>query len=65
MGGDGIVAVLENGPGPVVMLRTDMDALPVTETTGLPFASKVRATTASGVETGVMHACGHDVHMTS
>ena len=65
VGGDGIVAVLENGPGPVVMLRTDMDALPVTETTGLPFASKVRATTASGVETGVMHACGHDVHMTS
>ena len=65
VGGDGIVAVLENGLGPVVMLRTDMDALPVTETTGLPFASKVRATTASGVETGVMHACGHDVHMTS
>jgi len=65
VGGDGIVAVLENGLGPVVMLRTDMDALPVTETTGLPFASKVRATTASGIETGVMHACGHDVHMTS
>jgi len=65
VGGDGIVAVLENGLGPVVMLRTDMDALPVTETTGLPFASKVRATTAGGIETGVMHACGHDVHMTS
>jgi amidohydrolase len=65
VGGTGVVAILENGAGPVVMLRTDMDALPVTEDTGLPFASKVRVSTASGVETGVMHACGHDIHMTS
>ena len=63
VGGNGVVAVLKNGPGPVVMLRADIDALPVTEQTGLPFASKVRATTAEGVETGVMHACGHDTHM--
>ena len=65
VGGTGVVAVLENGPGPVVMLRTDMDALPVTEATGLPYASKVRVTTAQGVDTGVMHACGHDIHMAS
>lgn len=63
VGGTGIVAVLRNGPGPVIMIRADMDGLPVVETTGLPFASKVRATTADGVETGVMHACGHDTHM--
>lgn len=63
VGGNGVVAVLKNGPGPVVMLRADIDALPVTEQTSLPFASKVRATTAEGVETGVMHACGHDTHM--
>lgn len=56
VGGTGVVAVLENGPGPVIMLRTDMDALPVTEATGVPYAS---------VEPGVMHACGHDIHMTS
>jgi hippurate hydrolase len=65
VGGNGVVAVLENGPGPVLMLRTDMDALPVTETTDLPYASTVRVTTAEGVDTGVMHACGHDIHMTS
>lgn len=62
-GGTGVVAVLKNGPGPVLLVRADIDALPVTEDTGLPFASKVRATTAEGVETGVMHACGHDTHM--
>ncbi|MES2444885.1 MAG: amidohydrolase [Pseudomonadota bacterium] len=62
-GGTGVVAVLRNGPGPVLLLRADIDALPVTEDTGLPYASKVRATTAAGVETGVMHACGHDTHM--
>jgi hippurate hydrolase len=62
-GGTGVVAVLRNGPGPVLLLRADIDALPVTEDTGLPFASKVRTTTAEGVETGVMHACGHDTHM--
>src|SRR3546814_536783 len=56
---------MENGPGPVVMVRADMDGLPVTEQTGLPGASKVRVTTKEGVETGVMHACGHDTHMTA
>jgi hippurate hydrolase len=65
VGKTGVVAVMKNGPGPVLLLRADMDALPVVEQTGLPFASKVRATARSGVETGVMHACGHDTHMTS
>lgn len=65
VGGTGIVAVLKNGPGPVVLVRADMDALPVVEQTGLPGASKVRVTTKEGVETGVMHACGHDTHMTA
>ncbi|GAA0733235.1 amidohydrolase [Sphingomonas japonica] len=65
VGGTGVVAVLENGPGPVLLIRADMDALPVTEDTGLPFASKVRATTEEGIESGVMHACGHDTHMAS
>ncbi|WP_447753734.1 amidohydrolase [Sphingopyxis fribergensis] len=65
VGGTGIVAVLENGPGPVVLVRADMDGLPVTEQTGLAGASKVRVTTKEGVETGVMHACGHDTHMTA
>jgi hippurate hydrolase len=65
VGKTGVVAVMRNGPGPVLMLRADMDGLPVVEQTGLPFASKVRATARSGVETGVMHACGHDTHMTA
>lgn len=65
VGGTGVVAVLHNGPGPVLLIRADMDGLPVTEETGLPFASTVRVTTAEGVETGVMHACGHDTHMTA
>lgn len=65
VGGTGVVAVMKNGSGPVLMIRADMDALPVTEQTGLPFASKVRAKTPDGVETGVMHACGHDTHMTA
>lgn len=65
VGGTGVVAVLENGPGPVVLIRADMDGLPVTEATGLPFASKVRTTNDEGIETGVMHACGHDTHMAS
>jgi len=65
VGKTGVVAVMKNGPGPALLLRADMDALPVVEQTGLPFASKVRATARSGVETGVMHACGHDTHMTS
>src|SRR4030095_16768151 len=65
VGKTGVVAVMKNGPGPVLLIRADMDALPVVEQTGLPFASKVRATARSGVETGVMHACGHDTHMAS
>ncbi|WOF41862.1 amidohydrolase [Sphingopyxis indica] len=65
VGGTGVVAVMKNGPGPVVLVRADMDGLPVTEQTGLPGASKVRVTTDEGVDTGVMHACGHDTHMTS
>jgi amidohydrolase len=59
----GVVAVLKNGPGPTLYIRTDMDALPVTENTGLPYASKVREKRPNG-EVGVMHACGHDLHMT-
>jgi len=65
IGGNGVVAVLTNGPGPVVLLRTDMDALPITEQTGVPYASKVRMKDRLGVEVGVMHACGHDIHMAS
>jgi amidohydrolase len=60
----GVVAVLKNGPGPVVYIRTDMDALPIVENTGLPYASHVKASRAGGGEVGVMHACGHDLHMT-
>ncbi len=63
VGKTGVVAVMKNGPGPVLLLRADMDALPVVEQTGLPFASKIRAVARSGVETGVMHACGHDTHV--
>ena len=63
VGQTGVVSVLRNGDGPVVMLRADMDGLPVVEQTGLEYASKQIATPASGVETGVMHACGHDTHM--
>src|SRR4051812_526047 len=65
VGGTGIVAVLKNGPGPVVLIRTDLDALPIAEQTGLPYASKVRMKDRTGTEVGVMHACGHDVHMAS
>ena len=65
VGKTGVVSVMKNGPGPVLTIRADMDALPVVEQTGLPFASKIRATARSGVETGVMHACGHDTHMAS
>ncbi|MCB2083809.1 MAG: amidohydrolase [Sphingomonadaceae bacterium] len=64
VGKTGVVGVMKNGDGPVVMLRADMDGLPVIEQTGLPFASKRVSTPASGIETGVMHACGHDTHMT-
>jgi hippurate hydrolase len=65
VGKTGVVAVMKNGPGPVLLIRSDMDALPVAEQTGLPFASKVRATSVSGAESGVMHACGHDTHMSA
>jgi hippurate hydrolase len=65
VGKTGVVAVMKNGPGPVLLIRADMDALPVKEQTGLPFASKVRATTLDGVESDVMHACGHDTHITT
>jgi amidohydrolase len=60
----GIVAILENGPGPRLLIRSDMDALPVEEKTGVDYASHVRSTNAEGQPTGVMHACGHDIHMT-
>lgn len=60
----GIVAVMANGPGPRLLIRSDMDALPVTEKTGLDYASTVRATNPQGQDVGVMHACGHDIHMT-
>lgn len=63
IGGHGFVGVLRNGEGPAVMVRTDLDALPVTENTGLPYASSVRAIDEQGAEVGVMHACGHDIHM--
>ena len=61
----GLVAVMKNGAGPTVLVRTDLDGLPVEETTGLPYASTVRTTDDAGTDVGVMHACGHDVHMTS
>jgi len=65
VGKTGVVAVLANGPGKTLLVRADMDALPVVEQTGLPFASTLRAVSNSGAETGVMHACGHDTHMTA
>jgi hippurate hydrolase len=64
VGGNGVVGVLHNGKGPTILVRTDMDALPVTEITGLPYASKVRVRDRNDREVGVMHACGHDMHMT-
>lgn len=65
VGKTGVVAVLRNGPGKTLMIRADMDGLPVPEQTGLAFASKVRATGDEGIESPVMHACGHDTHMTA
>ncbi len=65
VGGTGVVAVLKNGKGPTVLIRADMDALPVKEQTGLAFASTVTTTTEEGQQSHVMHACGHDTHMTS
>jgi len=63
IGQTGLVAILRNGPGPVVMLRTELDALPIEEKTGLPFASKSKGLDSEGKEVPVSHACGHDLHM--
>jgi amidohydrolase len=63
--GYGVVAIMKNGDGPTVLVRTDLDALPVEEKTGLPYASKVKTRNDAGQEVGVMHACGHDVHITT
>jgi amidohydrolase len=63
VGGTGVVGILKNGAGPVAMLRTELDALPVLENTGLPFASTVRTKDDAGLDVPVMHACGHDAHM--
>ena len=65
VGGTGVVGVLKNGAGPTVLVRADMDGLPVEEKSGLAYASKARQTGIDGVESPVMHACGHDVHITS
>ena len=65
VGGHGIVAVLRNGEGPTVLLRADMDGLPVEEKSGVPYASAARQVDVTGVEQPVMHACGHDVHITA
>ncbi|HXJ87218.1 MAG TPA: amidohydrolase [Candidatus Binatia bacterium] len=65
IGGTGVVAALKNGAGPTIMLRTELDALPVEEKTGLPYASKVLAKDDAGHDVPVMHACGHDLHMAS
>jgi hippurate hydrolase len=64
VGGTGVVGVLDNGFGPAVLLRADMDALPIAELTGLPYASTATATNGDGVRVPVMHACGHDMHVT-
>ncbi|MCP3023618.1 M20 family metallopeptidase [Cupriavidus basilensis] len=64
VGVTGVVGVLRNGEGPTVMLRADMDALPMAENTGLPYASTVKAKDEEGVEVGVAHSCGHDLHVT-
>jgi len=63
--GYGVVAVMKNGEGPTVLVRTDLDGLPVEEKTGLPYASKQKTKNDAGLDVGVMHACGHDIHMTS
>ncbi|MCT1523584.1 M20 metallopeptidase family protein [Sphingobacterium hotanense] len=65
IGGYGIVGLLSNGEGPTIMIRTDMDALPIQEETGLSYASRIRMKDKNGVETAVMHACGHDFHMST
>ncbi|HEV3136262.1 MAG TPA: amidohydrolase [Pirellulales bacterium] len=65
VGGHGVVGLVKNGSGPTLMLRTDLDALPVIENTGLVYASQVKVKNADGTTTGVMHACGHDIHITN
>ena len=65
VGGTGVVGVMKNGEGPVIMLRADMDGLPLKEASGLPYASTARQKTPEGIEQPVMHACGHDVHITA
>lgn len=64
IGGHGLVGVLKNGPGKTILLRADMDALPILEATGLPYSSTVTMLDVEGVMRPVMHACGHDMHMT-
>ncbi len=63
--GYGVVAVMKNGPGPTVLVRTELDALPVEEKTGVPYTSQVKMKNDAGLDVSVMHACGHDIHMTS
>ena len=63
-GGYGVVGILENGDGPTILYRTDMDALPMEEKTGLPYASKIITKNFDGNDVGTMHSCGHDMHMT-
>ncbi len=65
IGGHGVVGLLRNGPGPTVLIRGDMDALPIIEETGLPWASQIRVERDDGAHVGVMHACGHDIHTTT
>ena len=65
LGGTGLIAILENGPGPLIMVRADMDGLPIEEKSGLANASRAKQVDWNGNEVFVMHACGHDVHMTS
>ena len=64
VGGTGVVAMMENGPGPLIMMRADMDGLPVQEKSGLEYASTAKQVDPNGNEVFVMHACGHDVHIT-
>src|SRR5262249_40858173 len=63
--GYGVVAVMKNGNGPTILIRSDMDALPIEEKTGLPYASKAKSKNDNGEEVSAMHACGHDIHITS
>jgi hippurate hydrolase len=65
VGGTGVVGVMKNGPGRTLLIRADMDALPIVEQSDIPYASTVKTTNDDGAEVGVMHACGHDMHMTS